>query len=75
MAPPARPQRQQHGADPKAAPVLLVGLDRKLHDVAVEGAGFVHLAAEEDRVVEVGYSAEGQGEIPWSWLMRRVGQA
>src|SRR5581483_684578 len=67
VRPAARAQRQERRADAEAAPVGLVGLNRELHDVAVEGAGFVHLRAKQDGVVEVGYSTEGQCERPYVW--------
>ena len=62
----ARPQRQQRGADAKTDPVVAVGLDRKLHDVAVKRARFIHPAAQQDGIIEVADSTQAHCDIPWS---------
>ena len=54
-------QRQQGRTDAEADPMLTVDLDRKPHDVAVERPRFIHLAAQQDGMVEVGDSTQAHG--------------
>ena len=71
-APPARPQRKQRGADAKTDPVLAISLNRKLHDVAVKRARFLHLAAQQDCVIEVRNSTQAHNDTPRSVLLSPI---